>query len=53
MILIEARIKFCGKPVTDNFFRKKIFFFKNFKNSNHSFIPVPGILGKFSKILKS
>ena len=47
MILIEARIKFCGQLGTEIFFGKK---FKNFKNFNPSFIPAPGILGKISTI---
>ena len=49
MILIEARIKFCGQLGTEIFFGKN---FKNFKNFNPSFIPAPGILGKISTIWK-
>ena len=44
MILIEARIKFCGQLGTE------IFFGKNFKNFIPSFIQAPGILGKISTI---
>ena len=53
MILIEARIKFCGSLVTENFFRKIFFSLKISKISNHAYIPAPGILRKFAKIWKS